>query len=306
MMRAPPTLSYHALTFRLLGEEPELSPRAVTAIERCEERCGVKLPAALREWCALKGARGRLTAFERERVCTRLTTLLDKFATQMGEAVDGKVTVTNAWSGRPEKRYPWCIFVNCSSSGYLAAVVFDGSDDPPIQDHATTTPFSEYVRNWLWQARREENSYWVRVGSRFRKRLPAELGPAHLDFLSERYESLPMQVKRLRLGPIGDQEPAVDWYVYRFFGPGVRLEIDSVGDPVPSVRSAEWRVVADTEEQLFATVALLWPCHGIPVEFGSPDSEGCADPAMLTRFRERHPGIVPTEPEPGTSTEQDR
>jgi hypothetical protein len=48
-------LKYHQATLDLLGIEPELPPRRLGVIQGRERLCGVRFPAAVKEWFAVEG-----------------------------------------------------------------------------------------------------------------------------------------------------------------------------------------------------------------------------------------------------------
>ena len=61
-----PVLTYHSRTFELLGAEPRVSAAALEMLEQVDKRIGRVLPASVREWYELDGARQLLLRFSND------------------------------------------------------------------------------------------------------------------------------------------------------------------------------------------------------------------------------------------------
>ena len=57
-----------------------------------------------------------------------------------------------------------------------------------------------------------------------------------------------------------------DRHLYRYFAPGVRVELAAGVDLASRVGPAGWHLSADTEDDLFRLYEQVWPCHGFPVQ----------------------------------------
>jgi hypothetical protein len=256
-MAEPVSLRYHARAWRLLGREPALSADAVRAIEECEARCGVRLPAAVREWYSLVGAVEVLA--EHEAACGPAS--LDELLTAFAAAARGGRRAT------PPARFvfygPWR-----QNTGYEAELDLTGPDDPPVFVHPDTPvePFSGHVLGLAWWKRTFDCSHlFVR----------AEFGPPDLDYLAEHFEELPRLV-----APDGS-------HTLRFFGWRGRVEVVSQGDPSSAVCAASFTLAADDEERLLDVYGFVGACHGRPVHLVAIGPT--PDAALKARFRTRFP-----------------
>src|SRR5215831_11685055 len=83
-------LKYHALALRLLGRTPRVSAEAARAIEKCEARCGRRLPAAVREWYTLEGAQEALAEIHGSCGFNSLHVILKAFAAAVARPAPGE------------------------------------------------------------------------------------------------------------------------------------------------------------------------------------------------------------------------
>lgn len=292
-MSNPPTLQYHAQTFRLLGEDPIFAPEAQKDIERCERECGAKLPAAVAEWYSLRGVQTRFV-FEGEQVTVPLPQFLKQFSEQMQQSENGLITITNTWSNKIHQTFPWCDFINSSGTGYLSVVVLDGSDDPPVEEERLhPQPFTEHVLDQVWESRDQTCKPWVTVGSTLPQmgEYPVSFGPPQLDFMHENFEPIPVQGCRVKAEFTPYQLPT---HVYRFFTPTAWVTVSTLGDASTDLHPARWLILSETEEELFTVFASLWPAHRESAQMGMPVDDLCPNPDLLARFRQQYPNLIPS------------
>jgi hypothetical protein len=279
-------LEYHALTLRLLGRQPEKSPEALEAMERCEAACGRKLPAAVREWYSMVDAETLLETDYGEGVLLPLAKVLAGFARVNGNDSAPELLV-----------YEWADPFAPGMRVLRVVVGLDASDDPlvryvyvdftvPPMQRAT---FTEFVLGQAWQKRAFSESYFrMYVGPTGRNVWKTEsgpigsacVGPPYLDYLLERFEELPQEGM-----PPGQRER-----FFRFFSPAGRVSLATDGDPRSAVCAAYWNLTADTEEAAVDLYVGLELCHGVPVSLASP-----ADKTVRWRIkdciRRRVPGV---------------
>jgi hypothetical protein len=147
-------LQYHGPAFRLLGREPRVSADAVRAIEECEAACGVRLPAALREYYTLDGA--ELALAESNKACgpNSLAGILKGFAAAVASPPAGEPPAICFFG-------PWRV-----NTGYESWVTLDGSDDPPVdaEGDSRKRPFSHYVADLAWWRSTLDDSPGILVG----------------------------------------------------------------------------------------------------------------------------------------------
>jgi hypothetical protein len=209
---------------------------------------------------------------------------LGEFLRRLREAVAGPQAGDRA---RPAVRF-------YQDGGDPVRVLLDGSDDPPT-DSSGPYPgmglnlptgqflsFSGYVRRAAWSAQ-TNGVYTAYVGIDSWPGGKGRAGPPHIDFLAERYEEWA-------------RTPQLDWpwprtgpgaYHPCFFGPSVRIQLRTAGDPGGGLVPACWWLHADTEAALFDLYAELWPAHGAPLDVEGPTWDGRRGPRM--RFRKRLP-----------------
>jgi hypothetical protein len=176
------TLRYHETTFRVLGEEPVLSPAATAEIEAAERRCGRRLPPSVREWYSLEGVDARLHAPpDRRNPFCSVTQLLQWF----------EAWPQHSWTGE---------YVPVRTENISHAFLPDGSDDPPIYvDYddgvweLSQSHFSEFVFGSAWY--KKTHPYVLTKSDDARSCLQAadsSFGPMELDFLKENYDEGPV------------------------------------------------------------------------------------------------------------------
>lgn len=250
-------VTYHAQTLRLLGITPKVSAKAVKAIEACEAKCGVKLPAAVREWYSLEGVRESLA--DPDGACG--PTSVEQVLAQFERAVSPPRREPHHWI---ELFGPWEV-----NTGYQAGLQLDGSEDPPVLEDNADVPrrFIGFIMSTAWwrvtAAGQPTNAYHGWTG------ILGVCGPPHLDFMLENFELLPVeiepefQVRNFRGRAARDP---FELRRFRFFRDGGRVEIETKGDPSLQLCPARYMLAADTEPALDALDAFVWPCR----EVGGP------------------------------------
>jgi hypothetical protein len=266
------SLKYHAQALRLLGREPERSAKAVLAVRACEEVCGIRLPAAVREWYTLKGAVEMLAAQDGACGPNSLEGLLDAF-----------VTVASTPKGRPPPRIqfygPWR-----TNTGYDADLVLNGSDDPPIIDSEPTKKlFSKYVLDMAWWKTTMDGAPGIHIAGQDWWDFAARCGPTHLTFFTDQFEELPREAHPYLTWAAGRP----DLLGFRFFREGWRVAVATKGDPLAGDQPAAYDLHADTEEELFRLYKFVRLCHGVPLHL--PPSKPTPNEDMKVRFLTRFP-----------------
>jgi hypothetical protein len=178
-MIGPVSLRYYEGVFRLLGRAPRLSAGSLRRIERWEAERGARLPAAVREWYALKGA-GELMAEclpgNRQRPLAKfLASFAGPAAGQGTEDLPGVVFFE-----------PWT-----ANTGIVAYLRPDGTDDPPISLSLEEGEmlFSAFIADVAWEAVTLGRSHIFAAGNSAQD-YPAEFGPPQIDFLTEEFDGV--------------------------------------------------------------------------------------------------------------------
>jgi hypothetical protein len=242
------TLRYHQATLDLLGVDPIFSEKAEERIERAEKRCRCELPASMREWYRLRDAnslvsfRGYLDYHLRPRHCL-LRSFVGHYEGKQPSAarLNIHLGILEEWYHIPD-----------------AWVILDGSPDPAVEEADKPEPshFSRYVLDRAF-AKCIAEALQIKASPR----QGAVLGPAQLDFMIEQFEELPRQPPRILENP-RKRGPSQHCH-FRFWRPGLWVEIVAKGDPALGEHPADWTIAANSEEELFAALRLLWPCHGL-------------------------------------------
>ena len=141
---------YHQLSLELLREQPNVQPEVARALDEREQACGVRFPAALREWYSLDGAAERWKKLdEGEPVPPE----------KLGEPVLGLCWPDRYLDGLAEGRliflvrYRHCLAVDLNEV-HDSAVVASGL--PPYDSpwSLVAPRFSEFVYSLAWWFRR--------------------------------------------------------------------------------------------------------------------------------------------------------
>ena len=230
----PPLLRYHQAVMDLLSWEPYISAEAVAALAAAEERCGFKLPAAVREWYSIGDVR---------RVTSDIDSL-DWFLTHLQPPGSN-------W-GAHAVGPNLCIGGDGGDGSYI--LLLTGEDDPPILEqnepaygdfdlHPIADHFSLFVMlyahywsTWLL--------HWSNVAT----------GPMQLDYLREHF----------REGPSNRPDGARP--LYTFYNAGMLLIVEPGGDASVREFAANWSLRAETEESFSAALQRLWLIPGIAQE----------------------------------------
>jgi len=140
-------LTYHSRTFELLATEPRVSPAALEMLEQVEKRIGRVLPASVREWYELDGARQLLLRFSNDDPPLHIS----DFGKPLKDTSGGG---PHDLLGRNLLVFRW------ENQGVCAwAIQLDGSDDPPVVVDFDTpfsswvqcaSSFSQHLYAWMW------------------------------------------------------------------------------------------------------------------------------------------------------------
>lgn len=275
-----PSLSYHQNTFDLLHRRLAVSPKLLRQLERREQRCGQRLPTALRQWYALDEAVATLRQYSNQDHPVGLTAVLADFV----RAVRPRT---------PEsQRYLLLVKENQFCCRWFAQL--NGTEDPPVvigdyrREHGEpmrdvaanpcAVSFSEFVFQWVWERFAETwldpvwGHSWPNYGNGFWLRSPREaaLPEPVSDFL---YENL--------IGRRPDRD-GNGLLTYHFYTPTQRLRVTTDRQDVPGGKSAWW-LHADTEEDLFQLAKLVEPWLNLRQTLSSEAAPG---KKVLARLRD--------------------
>jgi hypothetical protein len=231
-------VSYHQNVFDLLDMEPlPVSPEAVALIEACERRCGHRLPAALREWCAFAE-----NVPLRERASSALISLWIRYSTPDHPVPLASILDEFEQACDPNGVPPGfvCLLVENQACARWYAEI-DGSDDPPVwvdndsedrEEWTRLVPFSDFLFHWFAHFGSEDclpllrqpyrAGVWLRA-----PREPALL-PPHLDQLIDALDERPRHER-----PGGPT-------TYTFSAPAASLRVASDHRDVAGGHSAWW------------------------------------------------------------------
>jgi hypothetical protein len=256
-------LRYHEATFRLLGEEPVLSPTAVGEIEAAERRCGRRLPLSVREWYSLEGVDTRLhePVHRRRNVFCSVRQVLRWF---------------EAWP-QPHSWEEQYVLVRTEDISH--AFLPDGSDDPPIYvDHDdgvwqfSQAHFTEFVFGWALY--KKTRPYVLTKSEDARICLQAadsSFGPMELDFLKENYDE----------GPVCACHPNPRFHC--FFSTDTWIHVSASLQPYTLEPFWSWQIIAASEEALYQAARKVWPCSTLAQTLVA---YGAAGWSVLARLRQ--------------------
>jgi hypothetical protein len=294
MRRRVNKLKYHGWTYALLGQHAVQLRRAMNEIERWENRTGLRLPGALKEWYSLEASEQQARLFENRIELASLKSILkgtDKPLRIMGRKVL-RIGRTNALD-----------------ETYYA--MLDRSADPPVVSMLDVDElnldegrFSAFVFRAVWgrltRADLTSNKPVADLSSS-----TDTCGPVEFDCLQEYFVPGPHEVweHQRKSNPFKPWQ-VVDVYTrldknqakesatlphrhdYYFIGKEVRILVRCTGDPTTGERPASWFISADSLERLELVMnSSLWLCGTISSTLQARDANG---KALLQRLRRRH------------------
>ena len=137
-------LKYHQKTFNLLRKKPVISSEAVNLVNQYENKFGIKLPAAVREWYSLDGAVDIL-----EKICSIIPISINISEQKFSNWYD---------SGPYDFISNGLLLIAREVQGVANwAIKLDGTDDPPVLIEVDTAP------NMIWNTYIEHFSDFIYV-----------------------------------------------------------------------------------------------------------------------------------------------
>jgi hypothetical protein len=281
------SLEYHRKTFALLNEEPALSVSNLRKIERWEDRHGMRLPGAVREWYSLEGCEERLRVEDAEDFSPLG---LQKALNRLGKAYQAGAGTNRLELGSWEP-------------GAVSYARFDGTQDPVVDlgwdEGGEVERFSAFAFCRAWSRRTHSNELgdteiWGNSEFPLLQADEPTFSRADMAYLAERFSEgvhtlvagrwregrNPRTGQRLRLfAPVS---------VVRFFSRAVRVGVVCRGNPSRRRTEAHWDVSADSEKELVDAVAQhLWRQGSLAHTLTSPTKAG---KAALRKLRRRFRG----------------
>lgn len=148
-MTTPP-LIYHRETFNLVGQTPTLQ-NADDLFPKIENAYNVQLPASVKEWYSIKESVDLMLHYSNMDKSLSLSEILD----ERDEWLQAK------WyeiGDRTPTEYPTIPFLFENQGIFVACLLMDGSDDPPVitwdddmKWKRWNEHFSEFVLAWIWR-----------------------------------------------------------------------------------------------------------------------------------------------------------
>ena len=135
------TLQFHSATFELVGKKPKRSRRALELLKKRERQCGVRFPAAVREWYLVSGP-----ALGLDIGCGKTTDEMVPLR-ELGEPLANWYAMGSADFVRAG-----LLIVIHENQGVCTWVVkLDGSDDPPVVVEVDSSYKAASLSKIRWQ-----------------------------------------------------------------------------------------------------------------------------------------------------------